>query len=108
MKLPALSVVAGEMRLGSGWLRLDPWILGNPNGSSMESLHRITLALVGVGWVGVGVLLLSPAGVVLAVAVAGGGEAGTPVAPNGSGKPGAGGVAPWRITMRVNGIWMVC
>ena len=96
------------MRLGSGWLRLDPWILGNPNGSSMESLHRITLPLVGDGSVGVGVLLVAPAGVVLAVAVAGGGEAGTPVAPNGSGKPGAGGVAPWRITMRVNGIWMPC
>ena len=63
LKFPSLLVVAGEMRLGSGWLRLDPWILGNPNGSSMESLHRITLALVGVGSVGVGVLLVAPAGV---------------------------------------------
>ena len=79
LKLPALSVVAGEMRLGSGWLRLDPWILQNPSGSSMGSLHRITLASAAVGWVGVGVLLVAPAAVVLAFAVAEGGEAGTAV-----------------------------
>ena len=33
-KLPALSVVAGVMSRGSGWLRLEPWSLGLLNGSS--------------------------------------------------------------------------
>ena len=80
-KLPALSVVAGVMSRGSGWLRLEPWSLGLPNGRLRGSLHRMTLVSVA----GVGVVLVGPAGA------------------------GAGGMGPGRSMiwlMRVNGIWV--